>query len=158
MGHSERRKYFGETNSLLNVKLAKVLLSGMSPVFCCGESIEIRKSSEQNQYVIHQLKKAFHGLDKDDVAKIIIAYEPIWAIGTGETATLGQVQEMHHIIRNYLSEEYGDYVSGKIPILYGGSVNDSNADKIFKQKDVDGGLIGGASLNFDIFTKIIYSF
>jgi triosephosphate isomerase len=158
LGHSERRQYFGETNELLNIKLKKVIEAGMTPIFCCGESLDTRKASGQNDFVIDQLKKAFEDIDKERISKIIIAYEPIWAIGTGETATPEQAQNMHAVIRSFLKSEYGSEISEGISILYGGSVKESNAKEIFGQKDVDGGLVGGASLKFDSFSKIIHSF
>ena len=157
IGHSERREYFNETNDLLAKKLAAALNKGLTPIFCCGERLGIRKSGGHVDYVVNQLQESLGGCTKEDIGKIVIAYEPIWAIGTGETASPEQAQEMHAAIRSYFQLTYGD-VAAQVPILYGGSVKPNNAKEIFGQADVDGGLVGGASLKVDSFSAIINSF
>ncbi len=158
LGHSERREYFNESNELLKNKVDTVFGQGLTPIFCCGEPLEIRKSEQQVAYVRQQLMDSLWHLSSDQMAKIIIAYEPIWAIGTGETASPEQAQEMHQSIRSLIAEKFGEATSQIIPILYGGSVKGSNAKDIFGQRDVDGGLVGGASLKVDEFVTIIRSF
>ncbi|MCB0660955.1 MAG: triose-phosphate isomerase [Saprospiraceae bacterium] len=158
LGHSERREYFNESNELLKNKVDTVFGQGLTPIFCCGEPLEIRKSEQQVAYVRQQLMDSLWHLSSDQMAKIIIAYEPIWAIGTGETASPEQAQEMHQSIRSLIAEKFGEETSQIIPILYGGSVKGSNAKDIFGQRDVDGGLVGGASLKVDEFVTIIRSF
>lgn len=158
IGHSERREYQKESNELLKTKVDLALEHGLSPIFCCGESLEIRKSGLQNDYVSNQLKESLFHLSAADFAKLVIAYEPIWAIGTGETASPQQAQEMHHALRSFIADTYGQDVANGISILYGGSVKPANAKEIFGQTDVDGGLVGGASLKAEDFTQIIHSF
>lgn len=158
IGHSERREIFGESDEMLKKKVDLVLLSGLIPIFCCGEPLEIRKAGNHISYVTNQLEASLWHLDNLDFSKLILAYEPIWAIGTGETASPEQAQEMHENIRNFIASKYGFAVSEQIPILYGGSVKASNARDIFSKQDVDGGLVGGASLNADEFAAIIQSF
>lgn len=155
LGHSERREYFQESNDMLARKIDIALENGLTPIFCCGESLSVRESGKQNSFVESQLKESLFHLDDKHISKIIIAYEPIWAIGTGKTATSEQAQEIHHYIREVLSSNYGDELSNGIPILYGGSVNGKNASELFNQPDVDGGLVGGASLKIDEFSLII---
>jgi triosephosphate isomerase len=155
IGHSERREYFGETDAILLAKTKTAIQAGLMPIFCCGEPLQIRKSGNHTEYVLQQLKDSIFTLSKDDFERIIIAYEPIWAIGTGETATPQQAQDMHYAIRQAIKEIYGAIVADKIPILYGGSVKGSNANEIFAQTDVDGGLVGGASLKADEFIQIM---
>ena len=155
LGHSERREYFGESNAMLEEKVAMALTYGLTPIFCCGESLQIRESGAQNGYVEKQLKESLFNLHEEQIQKIVIAYEPIWAIGTGKTATAAQAQEMHAHLRNVLAGKYGDIIAGEIPILYGGSVKGNNAKEIFSQPDVDGGLVGGASLIAADFAQII---
>ncbi|MBY0478562.1 MAG: triose-phosphate isomerase [Chitinophagaceae bacterium] len=155
LGHSERREYFHETNQLLTDKVNLALQFGLTPIFCCGEALSIREAGTQNEYVANQLKESLFHLSADDLQKIIIAYEPIWAIGTGKTATSEQAQEMHAHLRSALAKQYGQKVADTISILYGGSVKGSNAKEIFSQPDVDGGLVGGASLKADEFVQII---
>lgn len=155
IGHSERREYFNETNQLLAEKVDICLAKNMTPVFCCGEPLEIREASTQNEYVEVQLRESLFHLDAEAVSKVVIAYEPIWAIGTGKTASSEQAQEMHAHLRSVLAKQYGQNVADNISILYGGSVKGSNAEELFGQPDVDGGLVGGASLVASEFTAII---
>lgn len=155
LGHSERREYFGESNAFLADKVNICLEFGITPIFCCGEPLEIRESGTQNAFVAKQLEESLFHLSPDGVSKLIIAYEPIWAIGTGKTASNEQAQEMHASIRSVLAAKYGESVANEIPILYGGSVKASSAVALFAEPDVDGGLVGGASLIADEFIKII---
>lgn len=155
IGHSERRSYFGETDALLAEKVNAILSVNSTPIFCCGESLTIREVGTQNQYVEAQLKNALFHLTAAQIIKIVIAYEPIWAIGTGKTATSAEAQSMHAHIRSVLSSQYGPAVAEQISILYGGSVKSSNAVELFSQPDVDGGLVGGAALIASEFTAII---
>lgn len=157
IGHSERREYNFESNSLLAEKVNRAHEAGIKPVFCCGELLNIREAGTQNSYVEIQLKESLFHLDKEQVHGFIIAYEPIWAIGTGRTATSEQAQEMHAHIRNVMASHFGQAVADTISILYGGSVKGSNAVEIFGQPDVDGGLVGGASLVAREFALIINS-
>jgi triosephosphate isomerase len=155
VGHSERREYFNETNAILADKVNIALEYNIHPVFCCGEALDIREAGTQNEYVAKQLEESLFHLSAEQLQKVIIAYEPIWAIGTGKTASSEQAQEMHENIRNVLTSKYGQDVANTISILYGGSVKGSNALELFMQTDVDGGLVGGASLNAEEFTTII---
>jgi triosephosphate isomerase len=157
LGHSERREYFQESNQFLAEKLNMALEYNITPIFCCGEPLSIRDAQTQNQYVAKQLEESLFHFSKDDVQKIVIAYEPIWAIGTGKTATSEQAQEMHAHLRKVLADNFGKDVAEDISILYGGSVKASNAKEIFSQPDVDGGLVGGASLIASEFITIINS-
>ena len=157
VGHSERREYFNESNAMLADKLNLCLENFITPIFCCGESLTIREAGTQNQFVEKQLEESLFHLSAEHVQKIVIAYEPIWAIGTGKTATSAQAQEMHAYLRSVLAGKYGNEVASNISILYGGSVKASNAKEIFSQPDVDGGLVGGASLIADEFVTIINS-
>ena len=155
IGHSERREYFKESNQELAEKVNLCLQSGITPIFCCGEPLAIREAGTQNSYVETQLSESLFHLSDDDLQKIVIAYEPIWAIGTGKTATADQAQEMHAHLRSSLEQRYGQAVAANISILYGGSVKGNNAKEIFSKEDVDGGLVGGASLNAEEFIQII---
>jgi triosephosphate isomerase (TIM) len=155
VGHSERREYFGETNQMLMEKVNLCLAQGIFPIFCCGEALEIREEGNQNEFVRQQLEESLFHLSEDEIKNIIIAYEPIWAIGTGKTASTEQAQQMHLFIRSVLEEKWGQGIAGQITILYGGSVKASNAKELFSSKDVDGGLVGGASLNGPEFIQII---
>jgi triosephosphate isomerase len=157
LGHSERREYFGETNQALAEKLNLCLSCQITPIFCCGEPLQIREQGTQNDYVEQQLKESLFHLSSDQLSKIVIAYEPIWAIGTGKTATNQQAQEMHAHLRAVLAAQYGKAIADEIPILYGGSVKAGNAKEIFGMPDVDGGLVGGASLIAADFVQIIRS-
>ena len=157
IGHSERREYFDEDNKTLALKVDVCLKNNLRPIFCCGESLQIRESETQNEYVATQLKESLFHLESSAIGNLVIAYEPIWAIGTGKTASAEQAQEMHAHIRNVLSQKYGSEVAENISILYGGSVKANNAKEIFGKPDVDGGLVGGASLNAGEFAEIIKS-
>jgi len=157
VGHSERREYFTESNQVIAQKVDLCLEVGISPVFCCGEPLEIRDLSSQNQYVTTQLNESLFHLSSEEIKKVIIAYEPIWAIGTGRTASSEQAQEMHAHIRSVLDTAYGSAVASEISILYGGSVKGANANELFSMQDVDGGLVGGASLIASEFVQIINS-
>ncbi len=157
IGHSERREYFGETNEMLAAKTNLLLEKGMTPIFCCGEPLEIREAGTQNEYVAKQLKESLFHLSETDIQKVVIAYEPIWAIGTGKTATTEQAQEIHAYLRSVIAAQYGVDVADQISILYGGSVKANNAKEIFSCPDVDGGLVGGASLIAVDFIEIIKS-
>lgn len=158
LGHSERREYFNESNKELAAKLDLALANELIPIFCCGEPLEIREKEQHFEYVKQQLTESLFHLSEADFAKIVIAYEPIWAIGTGKTATAEQAQEMHAELRNHLASHFGQDLADGCPILYGGSCKPSNANEIFAGADVDGGLIGGASLNADDFLAIVNSF
>jgi triosephosphate isomerase len=155
IGHSERREYFNESNELLAQKVNICLENKTTPIFCCGEPLEIRESTTQNEYVAKQLSESLFHLTDDAISHVVIAYEPIWAIGTGKTASSDQAQEMHAFIRSHIASKYGATIAGSISILYGGSVKSANAIEIFSQPDVDGGLVGGASLIADEFVAII---
>ncbi len=158
IGHSERRSMNGETDTILLEKLEKALNEQLNPIFCCGEPLEIRKNNDQVNYVTKQLEETIFKLSSDQVRQLILAYEPIWAIGTGETASPEQAQEIHAAIRSSLSNQFGEEIANSIPILYGGSVKPENAKAIFANPDVDGGLVGGASLDKGKFIQIIESF
>jgi triosephosphate isomerase (TIM) len=155
LGHSERRQYFKEDNATLAQKVDIALAKGLTPIFCCGEPLNIREKGTHVAFVARQLKASLYHLDAEQFAKVVIAYEPIWAIGTGRTATSEQAQDMHLAIRKALGRKYGKRAANKTSILYGGSCNASNAAELFSQPDVDGGLIGGASLKADDFLVII---
>lgn len=155
LGHSERREYFKESNDLLAQKADQALSNGLQPIFCCGEKLDIREAGKQEEVVSHQLKEGLFHLEADQLKQVVIAYEPVWAIGTGETATPEQAQEMHHFTRKLVAEKYGQDVAEGITILYGGSVKPNNAAEIFSKDDVDGGLIGGASLKAEDFIAIV---
>ena len=157
IGHSERREYFSESHAQLAEKINLCLAQGITPVFCCGEPLPVRESNGQNDFVGVQLEQSLFHLDPEQCSKLIIAYEPIWAIGTGRTASSAQAQEMHAFIRNCIDRKYGAAIAGGIPILYGGSVKAANAAELFAQTDVDGGLVGGASLNAAEFGTIMKS-
>ena len=155
LGHSERREYFNESDTLLAEKTEAVLAIGSTPIFCCGEPLSIREAGTQNSFVEAQLKNALFQLSAEQIINVVIAYEPIWAIGTGKTATSAQAQEIHAYIRSVFAAQYGQNIADQISILYGGSVKASNAKEIFSQPDVDGGLVGGASLIATEFAAII---
>lgn len=155
IGHSERREYFGETNQMLADKLNLCLQHRITPIFCCGEALSIREEGMQNAYVQTQLEESLFHLSAEQLQNIIIAYEPIWAIGTGRTASTEQAQEMQQHLRSVLAGKWGSEVAGEISILYGGSVKASNAAELFASPDVDGGLVGGASLQATEFVPII---
>lgn len=155
VGHSERREYYYETNKMLAEKVNLCLQYEITPLFCCGEPLTVRDKGEQNTYVKVQLEESLFHLDAAQITKVVIAYEPIWAIGTGKTASTEQAQEMHHFIRSVIEEKYGKTVADEITILYGGSVKAGNASDLFNSADVDGGLVGGASLLAKDFIEII---
>ena len=155
LGHSERRTYFGETDAILAEKVTSAIENKLGVIFCFGELLEDRKSDNHFSVVENQLKKALFHLEEKNFKKIVLAYEPVWAIGTGETASPEQAQEMHAFIRGLFEKQYGKDVASRISILYGGSVKPANAEEIFSKPDVDGGLIGGAALKVEDFTAII---
>lgn len=157
IGHSERRDYFNEEAILLAEKTSKVLAAGLTPIFCCGEPLAIREANTHESYVAQQIEEGLFHLSAEEIQHLVIAYEPIWAIGTGITASTEQAQQMHLAIRLMLMDQYGE-VANEIPLLYGGSVKPSNAKELFSQPDVDGGLIGDASLNAQDFVDIANSF
>ncbi len=155
LGHSERRQYFEETNAQLADKVNIVLENGLTPIFCCGESRDLRENGDFIGFVKNQITESLFHLSAETFAKVVIAYEPIWAIGTGLTASSAQAQDMHFELRHHISGQYGDAVAQDISILYGGSANAQNAAELFAQPDVDGGLIGGASLKSRDFTTVV---
>ncbi len=154
IGHSERRQYFGETNETVNKKIKAVLNHGLTPIMCIGESLDEREDGKTMAKVESQIAEGLDGLATDDVRRIIIAYEPIWAIGTGLTATPDQAQEVHHFIRESISEKHGKDAAGYAIILYGGSVKPENTFSLLSEKDINGALVGGASLKADSFIGI----
>lgn len=158
LGHSERRAYFNETDELLAKKVDAALANDMRVIFCFGEELSDRKSNNQETIVASQIKNALFHLDAAAFQSIVLAYEPVWAIGTGETASPEQAQEMHAFIRKTLADAYGESVANDVSILYGGSVKPNNAKEIFSKPDVDGGLIGGASLKAEDFYAIVNAF
>ncbi len=158
LGHSERREYFNETDELLAKKVDAALENEMTVIFCFGEVLADRKSSNHEKVVESQIKKALFHLKAWDFKSIILAYEPVWAIGTGETASPEQAQDMHAFIRKTLADKYGYEIANSVSILYGGSVKPNNAQEIFSKPDVDGGLIGGAALNAEDFFAIVNAF
>ncbi|TKG96514.1 triose-phosphate isomerase [Puteibacter caeruleilacunae] len=158
LGHSERREYYGETSEILNKKLALTLENGLTPIFCCGEALETREAEKQNEWVKAQLDETVFQLSADEFKKVVIAYEPIWAIGTGVTASSAQAQEMLAYIRSIIAEKFGQEIADATSILYGGSCNAKNANELFGQPDIDGGLIGGASLKAEDFIQIINAY
>ena len=155
LGHSERRSYYGETDAILVKKVERALENKLEVIFCVGEVLAERESNKHFEVVKSQLENGLFNLSADQFSHIVIAYEPVWAIGTGKTATSAQAQEMHAFIRGVLAEKYGKEVANNTSILYGGSCNAKNADELFANPDVDGGLIGGASLKADDFLAII---
>ena len=158
LGHSERRAYFNEDNNFLAKKVKQVLASGLTPIYCCGETLAEREAGKLFDIIKEQIEVGLFDLSNEDFKKIIIAYEPVWAIGTGVTASPQQAQEMHEFIRSLIINKYGNLIAEEITILYGGSCNAKNAKELFANKDVDGGLIGGASLKSEDFIEIGKSF
>lgn len=158
IGHSERRQYFNEDHTLLKLKVDQVLGEGLIPIFCIGEPLSVREAENHFELVKKQLHDSLFHLSASSLSTIILAYEPVWAIGTGVTATPLQAQEMHNFIRLLIESHYGESVARKVPILYGGSVKADNAKELFSQPDVDGGLVGGASLKVADFLQITHSF
>jgi triosephosphate isomerase (TIM) len=157
LGHSERRQYFGENGKLLAKKVDVALKHGLVPIFCCGEPLDVREKNQHEKLVQQQIEESLFHLDEAAIKKIVIAYEPVWAIGTGKTATSQQAQDMHAVIRKQFAGKYGQSAANEIPILYGGSVNAANAKELFSCPDVDGGLVGGVSLKSREFTDVIKS-
>ncbi|MBO4776872.1 MAG: triose-phosphate isomerase [Bacteroidales bacterium] len=158
LGHSERRGYYGETSEILNKKLALALENGLTPIYCCGEALDVREAGKQNDFVINQLNETIFKLSADDFKKLVIAYEPIWAIVTGKTATSDQAEDMLKTIREAIAAKYGKAIADETSILYGGSCNAKNAKELFAKPNIDGGLIGGASLKAEDFNTIVMSF
>lgn len=158
LGHSERRAYYGETDAILKEKVLLTLANHLTPIFCIGEVLEEREAENHFMVVKSQIENALFNLSAEDFDKLILAYEPVWAIGTGKTATPEQAQEMHAYIRKTIAEKYGERVADNTSILYGGSANAGNAKELFSKPDVDGGLIGGASLSVEKFLPIIEAF
>ena len=154
IGHSERRQYFGETDETVNLKLKRILQEDINPILCVGESLEIRESGEENSFVESQIVAAFKDISAEDAKRITVAYEPIWAIGTGKTASSQQAQDMCKVIRNKISDLYSDAVSDEIIIQYGGSVKPANAKELLSMQDINGALVGGASLKVEDFVGI----
>jgi len=155
LGHSERRQYFHDTPEVLSLKVNSVLEQELKVIFCIGEPLEIREADTQNEYVKNQIMESLFHLENAQLKNIVLAYEPIWAIGTGKTASKEQAQEMHAFIRSVISEKFGAEIANETSILYGGSCKPENAKELFEQADVDGGLIGGAALKADEFIAII---
>ncbi len=155
VGHSERRQIFGEGDALLKLKVDALLANNITPVFCCGEPLDVREANNQNTFVQQQLANSLLHLSAEQINKVVIAYEPIWAIGTGVTASAAQAQEMHAHLRTVLANQYTDALATNISILYGGSCNATNANELLALADVNGGLIGGAALKADDFIAII---
>lgn len=155
VGHSERRQYFGETNETVNKKIKAALAHGLTPIFCMGESLKERESGKTMEKVESQILEGLVDIGEEDSRKIVFAYEPIWAIGTGLTATPEQAEEVHRFIRNILAEKYGNDLSSCAIILYGGSVKPDNTFSLLSEKDINGALVGGASLKADSFAEII---
>ncbi len=158
VGHSERRAYYGETDAIVAAKVNQLLAHDIRPIVCCGEVLEEREAGKQLEVVERQIRDGLFHLTAEQMGEVVIAYEPVWAIGTGKTATPEQAQEIHAHIRNLVKKQYGDKVADDLSILYGGSCKPSNAREIFAQPDVDGGLIGGAALKADDFMAIATAF
>jgi triosephosphate isomerase (TIM) len=158
LGHSERRSYYGDTNANLALKVNLAIENGLTPIFCIGEVLEEREAGKHFQVVKTQLNEGLFHLSASDFAKVVIAYEPVWAIGTGKTATSDQAQEIHKVIRDHISSKFGKDIADNTSILYGGSCKASNAGELFANPDVDGGLIGGASLKAEDFMGIVNAF
>lgn len=158
LGHSERRQYYGETDEKLVVKTRLALAEGLGVILCVGENLDEREAGRHFEVVTSQIKNVLYGFSAEDMKKIVVAYEPVWAIGTGKTATAEQAEEIHACIRKVLAEKFGAQVAEDTTILYGGSCKPSNAKELFAQKDIDGGLIGGAALKADDFIGIALSY
>ena len=158
LGHRERREYYNETPEILKEKVDLALANGLKVIFCCGESLELREAGTYEDFIKAELKDSLFHLSAEQFANIVIAYEPIWAIGTGKTATSDQAEEVHAFIRSFLAEKYGETVANDTTILYGGSCKPSNAPELFAKPNIDGGLIGGASLKAADFMGIVTAF
>lgn len=157
IGHSERRQYFAETNQIVNKKLTHVLTTSLKPIVCIGETLDQRQSGQTQAVIQKQLEEGLAGLTKDQIDRVVLAYEPVWAIGTGVTASPEQAEEVHNFIRNWIANHFGKQAADSIRILYGGSVKPDNIRDLLSQPDIDGGLIGGASLNLASFVEMIKS-
>ena len=155
IGHSERRQYFGETDATINDRLKAALAAGISPIVCVGETLDERKADKVSDVISTQFNGCFDGISAEDMAKVVIAYEPVWAIGTGETATPAQAQDVHALIRKLIADAYGDEIAAGLRIQYGGSVKPANVVELMAQEDIDGALVGGASLKVDDFSQLI---
>ena len=158
LGHSERREYYNETPEILKEKVDLALANGLKIIFCCGESLELRNAGTYEEFIKAELKDSLFHLSAEEFANIVIAYEPIWAIGTGVTATSDQAEEVHAFIRSFLAEKFGETVANDTTILYGGSCKPTNAPELFAKPNIDGGLIGGASLKAADFMGIVTAF
>ena len=158
IGHSERRAYYHETSEILKEKVKLALANNLTPIFCIGEVLDERNDNQHFKVVFDQINQSLFDLSAEDFGKLVLAYEPVWAIGTGVTATAAQAQEMHAYIRQLIADKYGETVANDTSILYGGSCNAENAKELFANPDVDGGLIGGASLGVEKFMPIIEAF
>ncbi len=156
VGHSERRLYFKEDSAFIGRKIAKALQLGITPIFCVGESLSDRESGKTEQVVQRQIQESLQGLRKDIASQLVLAYEPVWAIGTGKTATAEMAQQMHVFCRHVLEEIFGVEVSSSMKLLYGGSVKPENIESLLRQKEIDGALVGGASLNVESFSQMIH--
>lgn len=155
LGHSERREYFGETDESINAKVFTTFSHGMTPIVCCGESLETRKAGVEKEFVRKQLVRDFQGVPVEDMMRIVVAYEPIWAIGTGETASSDQAEEMCAFIRGLIAELYDQTVADAVRIQYGGSVKPGNVDELMARENIDGALVGGASLKAEDFARLV---
>lgn len=155
IGHSERRTLFGESNEVIRAKISMALQFGMQPIVCIGETLEEREAGKTFEVIARQIKEGLNQIETSDIRRIIIAYEPVWAIGAGKTATPEQAGEAHGFIRKLMEERYGEEPASRLPVLYGGSVNPDNIGKLMAQPDINGALVGGAGLNVDTFGKII---
>lgn len=157
LGHSERREYYQESGEIVRTKMVLALANGLNPLFCCGEPLEVREHEDQESFVKQQLEESLFSFSEEELSKVVIAYEPIWAIGTGRTATPAQAQEMHAFIRATIASQFGNEAALRQTILYGGSCKPDNANELFSCPDVDGALVGGASLKANSFTAIVNS-
>ena len=155
LGHSERREYAREDDELISRKILRALEAGLKPIYCCGEKLDIREAGNQEVVVGKQVEQALSSLSPTQIANVVIAYEPVWAIGTGVTATKEQAEQMHEYLRRMIANQFGEEVASKMTILYGGSVKPDNAEELFAEPDVDGGLVGGASLDATSFAAIV---
>ncbi|KPJ61903.1 MAG: triosephosphate isomerase [Deltaproteobacteria bacterium DG_8] len=155
IGHSERRQYFAETNETVNKRLQAALKASLTPIVCIGETLEEREAGKTLAVIEQQVREGLNGLSSEEMEKVVIAYEPVWAIGTGKTATPDQAQEVHKFIRDQIAQIFGEGVAENIRVLYGGSVKPDNIDQLMAQKDIDGALVGGASLKAESFARIV---
>ena len=158
VGHSERRNDFNEDYAILSKKVKALLKHDIRPVFCCGEQLQVRESNVYKEFIMKQIEDSLFKFSAEEIQKVVIAYEPIWAIGTGKTASAEQAQEIHHLIRSRIASQYDEKTANKVSILYGGSCKPENAKELFSQADINGGLIGGASLDAESFVAIANSY